>query len=128
MQTVSFVQQKGGVGKTTLLVTLTGLMSEDGANVLIIDTDNQKSALKWASKVESHVTYADTTDEDVLESTLDKVKTTKTDITLIDTIGANSSLVSYVISQSDLVIIPLDTTETDMECADEDYQACCTNS
>ena len=44
-QIISFVQEKGGVGKTTLLTVLAGLMANDGAKVLICDTDPQKNAL-----------------------------------------------------------------------------------
>lgn len=115
-QIISFVQQKGGVGKTTLLATLAGFMARDMARVLIVDTDPQASATHWAKHDTSNVQYYHTTDEDILDTTLDTA-TGKFDIILIDTIGSDSSLVAFVIAQSDVVILPFDTTVTDINCA-----------
>lgn len=46
---VSFLNQKGGVGKTTLSVNVAGCLSRQGHRVLLIDADKQGSATTWAS-------------------------------------------------------------------------------
>jgi chromosome partitioning protein len=46
---VSLVNQKGGVGKTTVAVNLAGSLSDKGARVLILDADPQGSITQWRS-------------------------------------------------------------------------------
>ncbi len=46
---VSFLNQKGGVGKTTLAINVSAVLSRHTHRVLLVDADPQGSALDWAA-------------------------------------------------------------------------------
>ena len=46
---IGFLNQKGGVGKTTLAVNVADAMARQNKRVLLVDADQQGSALDWAA-------------------------------------------------------------------------------
>ncbi len=46
---IGVLQQKGGVGKTTLALNLAAAFAKDGRRTLLVDADPQGSSLAWSS-------------------------------------------------------------------------------
>ena len=105
-QVICALQRKGGACKSTMLQCMAGRIGKDGAKVLLIDTDSQKSCIEWAEEQEiENVDTVEHLDEDTILELIDRAKE-KYDVVFVDTAGFDSRMASYVIQGSDLILIP----------------------
>ena len=116
---IGILNQKGGVGKTTLAVNLAAAMQRQGGRVLLIDADPQGSALDWAAAREEPPLFAVV---GLPRATLHKeiaVIGEGYDHIVIDGPPRVTDLARSAIMASDLVLIPVQPSPYDIWAADE---------
>lgn len=114
MPVISFVSPKGGVGKTTSAVLLGGALADMGAPVTMIDADPNQPVSSWAKlpgRPENLRVIRDVTQDTVIDVIEEEAQ--RSTFVICDLEGTASLTVSYAVSRSDLVLIPLQGSHLD---------------
>lgn len=114
MYTITFANPKGGSSKTTSALLLAEQIRNAGASVAILDCDPNQNLMLWVEQRREQgreVPFAvrSVPNESKFLDTVDAIRGTA-DYLIIDLEGTASQLVTYAISQSDLVVIPFEPT------------------
>ena len=112
-QGITFAQQKGGSGKTTVLAHLAAAWAEAGRSVAIIDLDPQQSLTRWA-RLRADPAIVVLESKDYRAGGDIKAARKAHDIVLVDCPGAASSLLESAIRESDLVLAPCQPSVMDV--------------
>jgi chromosome partitioning protein len=110
---ITFAQQKGGAGKTTVLAHLAAAWAEAGRRVALIDLDPQRSLTRWAG-LRADPRLALIESKDYRASADMKAAARSHDFVLVDCPGAASSLLEAAVRESDLVIAPCQPSVMDV--------------
>ena len=107
---ISFCNEKGGCGKSTLALFLSGRLAEDGDDVLLIDADPQNSTsvfVESRNKAELKQTFSTISKNgDTLKNEI-KAMNKKFDCLVVDTGGRDTIEMRHALLASDIVIIPV---------------------
>ena len=110
---ITFAQQKGGAGKTTVLAHLAAAWAAAGRDVAVIDLDPQRSLTRWTElRKDPAITVIESRDYRAGGD----IKAAKKahDFVLVDCPGAASSLLESAMRESDLVIAPCQPSVMDV--------------
>ncbi len=116
---VGVLNQKGGVGKTTLSVNLAACLARTGARVLLIDADPQGSSLDWAAARQGEPLFSvvgfprATIHKEIAQLGLGY------DHIIIDGPPRVTDLARSAIMASDIVVIPVQPSPYDIWAAEE---------
>jgi len=119
---VSLLNQKGGVGKTTIAVNLAACFSRAGRRVLLVDADPQGSALAWSGARQGEPLFVVV---GMAKPNLHRelpALTKPYDVVVIDGAPRVNELCRAVIMASDLVLIPVQPSPYDVWAAAETVQ------
>jgi chromosome partitioning protein len=119
MPVLALLNQKGGVGKTTLATNIAAALWQSGKKVLFIDADQQGSGLDWSAARKGDALFPvvgipkDTLHRDVA------ALATPYDWVVIDGPPRVNTVAKSAIAASDIVIIPVQPSPYDVWAAKE---------
>jgi chromosome partitioning protein len=116
---IGVLNQKGGVGKTTLSVNIAAALAQGGARVLLIDADPQGSSLDWSAAREGEPLFSVVgLPRPSIHKEIAQVGKGYDHI-IIDGPPRVTDLARSAIMASDVVLIPVQPSPYDIWAADE---------
>ena len=112
MTVISILNQKGGVGKTTLSTHLARTLQLQGKDILLVDSDPQGSARDWAAFNENQTVPVVGIDRPTLDRDLKNIA--KKDFVVIDGAPRANEMIISALKVSNAVIIPVQPSPYDI--------------
>lgn len=118
MAVVAFANQKGGTGKTTLLMNVAAGLSRAGRRVAVVDADPQGTALRWsraapARPLSAPVTPAGRSEDEIRKAI--KAARHQADVVLVDCPpSVEGDETRVVLSLAGLVVVPIAPSPPDL--------------
>lgn len=114
MSIITMATSKGGAGKTTVAQMIIGAVHQFGYSVGVIDSDPNCTLSNWlADCSEMEIEARQIQDESIIVNEARKLER-KHDLVVIDTAGARSQATIFAIGCADLVMIPVQLSNSDV--------------
>lgn len=118
MKIIAFLNQKGGVGKTTLALHVATYIQMMGNEVLLVDTDPQGSLRDWHVISNSKIPVI-AIDKPTLAKDIEKIALGKFKYVIIDGVPQLEDMAISAIKCADLVVIPVQASPLDLWASDD---------
>ena len=113
MPIITIANQKGGVGKTTLATNLAVVLANKGS-VVLVDADDQQSAVKWNDRRSENKIPTEHHTGDLKKVLLNLQK--KYDYVVLDVAGRDSLEYRSALQVADTLIVPTQPSQSDFDC------------
>lgn len=110
---VSFVNQKGGVGKTTSAINFAASLKRKNYKLLLIDADPQGSATQWHA-VENNTAFEVLHHPEPITKDEIEALSQEYDYLVIDAPPASSDITKSILTIAELSIVPLSPSSLDI--------------
>ncbi|MGM1297259.1 division plane positioning ATPase MipZ, partial [Enterobacter hormaechei] len=107
--------QKGGVGKSTLAVSIAAYLMALGKRVLIVDADDQKSVLTWYNNRPENLPHMPVTGASGNIKAMLKEHEKSYDFVIADCAGRDSAEMRSGLMAADVFISPLRPSQMDLD-------------
>jgi chromosome partitioning protein len=118
VKVLAFLSQKGGAGKTTLAVHSAVAAHEDGARVVLVDTDPQRSATVWSEAREASEPVVATVSASDVPRVLAAARDEGMGLAILDTAPHATPDAARIARSADLVVVPCRPTAFDLAAAE----------
>jgi chromosome partitioning protein len=115
---IAFLSQKGGSGKTTLVVHTAVAAQEAGMKALVVDTDPQRSATIWGDARQADEPMVATIGAGELDRMLAAAKAEGIGLVIVDTAPHAAPEAARIARTANLVLIPCRPTAFDVATAE----------
>jgi chromosome partitioning protein len=114
MRTIALINQKGGVGKTTVALHLATAFQQANAATLILDLDPQASASEWHDAREAELPHVESIQPARLSKAISTAQEIETDVLILDTAPHAESTALEAARLADLVLVPCQPSIMDL--------------
>lgn len=116
MKVITLMNQKGGVGKTTLALSLAARWHLMGHSVSIVDADPQQAVVFWKKQQAENSRLAEIDVYSVkLPAEIRGSRNLKSDYVIIDTPGTDKMIGRSALNASDALLIPVQPSSLDVQ-------------
>jgi chromosome partitioning protein len=114
MRIVAVANQKGGVGKSTVTMSLAAVAAET-ARVLVVDVDPQGTTTHWAEKAGEDLPFTFTDEKD--PKLLARMRELPFDLIFVDTPGSlrDTDILKAVLDAADFAVLPIEPAPASVE-------------
>jgi chromosome partitioning protein len=115
MYTIALISQKGGAGKTTLVLSLAVAAQQSGLDTLVVDLDPQATACNWSDRRQADTPLVIDAQPARLHSALAKAEQEGIHFAVIDTPPRSENAALEAAKAADLILIPCRPQAYDLE-------------
>jgi len=115
MKTLALISQKGGSGKTTIALNLAIAAAKEGKQVVVVDLDPQRSALRWSRLQVGDQPVIVAGHRAGLDDLYERACDGGADLLVLDTAPKSETTALAAATRADLVLIPTRPSNFDLD-------------